>query len=187
MSAICELAKIVGFLNLSNSSRVLRNSFSEPKLFFCARNLEQKPQYFLLKSICRYFLLLSLMSLFVFNSCVRVGCVLMLVMSVTKRGNQHFYFYTLHRAGAGAMIKFKLETLLCDHVTSCVGRGEIIIIIIIIEGFIVSVIGDYTDHCSLVQSYELFLRCHVSVCSPSLTTFACMEWLTFCISLSKYL
>ena len=125
MSAICELAKIVGFLNLSNSSRVLRNSFSEPKLFFCARNLEQKPPYFLLKSICRYFLLLSLMSLFVFNSCVRVGCVLMSVMSVTKRGNQHFYFYTLHRAGATAMIKFKLETLLCDHVTSCVGRGEI--------------------------------------------------------------
>ena len=28
-----------------------------------------------------------------------------------------------------------------------------IIIIIIIEGFILSVIGDYTDHCSLVQSY----------------------------------
>ena len=116
MSAICQRAKIEGY------SWIYR---TEPKLFFCARNWEQKPRYFLLKSICRYFLLLSLMSLFVFNSCVRVGCVLMSVMSVTKRGNQHFYFYTLHRAGATAMIKFKLETLLCDHATSCVGRGEI--------------------------------------------------------------
>ena len=38
----------------------------------------------------------------------------------------------------------------------------LIIIIIIIEGITVSVIGDYTtDHCSLVQSYEFSLRCHV--------------------------
>ena len=129
MSAICQLAKIEGFLNLTDWQRVLKDSFLEPKLvfFLLERNWEQQPWYFLLKNICRYFLLLSLMSLFVFNSCVRVGCVLMSVMSVTKRGNQHFY--TLHRAGAGAMIKFKLESLtLCDPVRCdllCAGRGEI--------------------------------------------------------------